>query len=470
MKPTPKLLRAIPSLDALLGRQEFRQLSQRINRATLVDITRATLAQLRTDLTHHSTLAPAQLETRITREVTQAVAHLLTPSLRPVINATGVILHTNLGRAPIAESAFDQIRSSATQYSNLEFDLSSGKRGTRDAHTSALLARLCGAEAAIIVNNNAAAVYLVLAALARGAEAIVSRGELIEIGDGFRIPDIMAESGAVLREVGTTNRTRLADYERAINKSTRLILRVHRSNFRLVGFAAQPSLAELAALARKSKITLYEDLGSGCLVDLRASGIEEPVVRESFASGAHIVSFSGDKLLGGPQAGVIAGKKDLIARIRKHPMFRALRVDKLTIAALESTLRAYLQPPRPADSSSIPTLKMIRATTTEISERTRNFVRLLQSKIPADRAQIEIRKTNSVIGGGSTPGQLLPGVAITITSASISASKLEEQLRTTLRHTPVIARVVKNKLWLDLRTVFASQESALAQSLAQSLL
>jgi L-seryl-tRNA(Ser) seleniumtransferase len=473
MKPNPTLLRSIPSLDALLSRPEFLQLSQRINRTTLVEITRAALTQLRAELPHSPKLTSSQIADRITTQVTAQVTRALTPSLRPVINATGVILHTNLGRAPLTQIAFEEIRAAATQYSNLEFDLASGKRGTRDAHTSALLARLCGSESAIVVNNNAAAVYLVLAALARGGEAIVSRGELIEIGDGFRIPDIMSESGAILREVGTTNRTRLADYQRAINKNTRLILRVHRSNFRLVGFAAQPALADLSALARKNKIALYEDLGSGCLVDLRAQGIDEPVVRESFAAGANIVSFSGDKLLGGPQAGIIAGKKDLIARIRKHPMFRALRVDKLTIAALESTLRAYLKTDASPENDSAPlspTLKMIRATAAEISARTQNFAQLLQSKIPANHATIEIHKTNSVIGGGSTPGQILPGVAITISSKSISASKLEEQLRTTPHQIPVIARVEKNKLWLDLRTVFADQESGLATTVAQALL
>jgi L-seryl-tRNA(Ser) seleniumtransferase len=476
-KPRSKLLRTIPSLDELLLKPEFLELAQRIRRSILVEITRHTLAEIRDELTRKRN--PTQknnpgpttelLEARIIREVQSEVERALAPSLRPVINATGVVLHTNLGRAPLSHTAFENIRAAATQYSNVEYDLASGKRGTRDSHTSALLARLCGAESAIVVNNNAAAVYLVLAALARGGEAIVSRGELIEIGDGFRIPDIMSESGAVLREVGTTNRTRLADYERAVNKSTRLILRVHRSNFRLVGFASQPALAELSKLARSKKIPLYEDLGSGCLTDLRAHGIDEPVVRESFAAGANIVSFSGDKLLAGPQAGIIAGKKDLIARIRKHPMFRALRVDKLTIAALESTLRAYIQAPGSEENQSIPILKMISATAAEISARNTRFLQLLQSKIPADRAQIEIKKTESVIGGGSTPGQVLSTTAIAVSAKNISPSKLEERLRNPRTGIPVITRVEKNQLWIDLRTVFADQESALAKSLVQAL-
>jgi L-seryl-tRNA(Ser) seleniumtransferase len=273
----------------------------------------------------------------------------------------------------------------------------------------------------------------------------------------------------VLREVGTTNRTRLADYERAINKSTRLILRVHRSNFRLVGFASQPSLADLAKLARRARVPLFEDLGSGCLVDLRAHGIDEPVVSESFSAGANMVSFSGDKLLGGPQAGIIAGQKDLVTRIRRHPMFRALRVDKLTIAALEATLRSYLHPAASEGNDSPFAVRMIRATAEEISERTTRLVHLLQAKIPADRARFEIRNTDSVIGGGSTPGQVLKGTAIAISSNTLSPASLEEKLRNPPRGIPVISRVEKNSLWLDLRTVFSEQELALIEAVTAGL-
>ncbi len=335
------LLRRIPSVDELVCRPRLVQLAERVDRAVVVRAARAVLENIRALSTSDPDAAStaldadplAGLEQRVVAEIERALA----PSLRSVINATGVILHTNLGRAPLVASAVERIAATSTAYSNLEFDLEAGRRGKRDLHTARLLAELSGAEAAIVVNNNAAAVFLVLNALAKGGEVIVSRGELIEIGDAFRIPDIMAESGAILHEVGTTNRTRLADYERAINDRTRLLLRVHPSNFRIVGFTERPRLGELVELGRRTGLPVFEDLGSGCLADLASCGLDEPVVRASFEAGASVVSFSGDKLLGGPQAGVIVGKKDFVDRIRRNPLFRALRVDKLTIAALEST-------------------------------------------------------------------------------------------------------------------------------------
>jgi L-seryl-tRNA(Ser) seleniumtransferase len=387
-----------------------------------------------------------------------------------VINATGVVLHTNLGRAPLGAEFFEQVRAAATQYSNLEYDLESGARGKRDVHTARLLQRLTGADAAIVVNNNAAAVFLVLAALARGGEVIVSRGELIEIGDGFRIPDIMAESGAVLREVGTTNRTRLADYERAINERTRLLLRVHRSNFQIAGFTAQPSLEDLVKLGRKASLPVYEDLGSGCLADLSSSGVAEPVVSSSVAAGVSIISFSGDKLLGGPQAGIIVGEKELIAQIRRHPMFRALRVDKLTIAALEATLLAYLRGDGAAGHDAIPAIRMISASAKEIGARVKKLIEMLRASAPAGFAKFELREGQSVIGGGSTPGQLLPTHLIAIESLRCSAAELEERLRDGISGgIPIIARVENDRLILDLRTVFPDQESVLVESLSAAL-
>jgi L-seryl-tRNA(Ser) seleniumtransferase len=439
----------------------------------VVEIGREVLAATRHELSNGSakrevSADAGELETKIISEVER----LLSPSLRPVINATGVILHTNLGRAPLAPSVVERIRETATQFSNLEYDLDSGTRGKRDAHTSQLIARLSGAESAIMVNNNAAAVYLVLAALARGGEAIVSRGELIEIGDGFRIPDIMAESGATLREVGTTNRTRVSDYERALNERTRLILRVHRSNFRVVGFAAQPSLRELADLCRRAGVPLYEDLGSGCLVDLSAFGIEEPVVRESFVAGVQIVSFSGDKLLGGPQSGIIAGSTDLIARIRKHPMFRALRVDKLTTAALEASLLEYMRAPH--SQSAVPALRMICTSLAEITNRCDQVVRALRASLDQRSAHwkqtvVDSVEVTSVLGGGSTPGQSLASRAIAIRSSVHSAAELEERLREGPKGIPVIARVEKDRVLLDLRTVFPDQQSLLIESVAAAL-
>src|SRR5437660_1131922 len=376
-----ELLRQIPSVDELLAQPRLAALSKRVDRNLVVEVARAVLADLRTRIAGDSNWTALGLNASTVEElISTEVERILSRSLQPVINATGVILHTNLGRAPLPETVVDEFRRSATQYSNLEYDLEAGSRGKRDVHTAELLRRLTGAEAAIAVNNCAAAVLVTLAALARGGEVIVSRGELIEIGDGFRIPEIMEQSGAVLREVGTTNRTRLSDYENAINEKTRLLLRVHPSNFKVTGFTDKPSLEELVALSQRRQIPLVEDLGSGCLVDLAEQGITEPTVRQSVEAGVGIVTFSGDKLLGGPQAGIIAGKKDLIARVRRHPLFRALRVDKLAIAALEATLGAYLR----AAWDEIPVMRMIRMTPEELKRGGENFNRELRREVPPD--------------------------------------------------------------------------------------
>src|SRR5580692_8242119 len=358
-------LRALPSVDELLGRPRIAALTQKSGRKLVTSAVRTVLSgarkQISTQALNSSSLvADPKTDDELESLVISEVENILAPSLRRVINATGVVLHTNLGRAPLARQAVARIVATASLYNNLEYDLARGERGKRDVHTSRLLAELCGTESAIVVNNNAAAVFLVLHALARGEEVIVSRGELIEIGDGFRIPDIMAESGATLREVGTTNRTSIRDYERAVNERTRLLLRVHPSNFRMSGFTNRPSLDELVALGERAGLPVYEDLGSGCMADLTAAGISEPVVRTSGKAGVAVLTFSGDKLLGGPQAGIIAGKKEFVERIRLNPLFRALRVDKLTIAALEITLKSYLR----GALDEIPTLRMIRLSPT----------------------------------------------------------------------------------------------------------
>ncbi len=474
-KTSNALLRSIPSVDELIANPRLAELSAQVGRPLLVAVTRSVLAALRSRIAEHpndttTKLEPGELAAQLIGEIIVDVEDALEPSLRPVINATGVVLHTNLGRAPLGAEFFERIRAVATQYSNLEYDLESGSRGSRDVHTSRLLQRLTGAESAIVVNNNAAAVFLVLAALARGGEVIVSRGELIEIGDGFRIPDIMAESGAALREVGTTNRTRLSDYEKAINERTRLLLRVHRSNFQIAGFTSQPSLEELAKLGRKTSLPVYEDLGSGCLVNLSSSGVGEPVVRESVVAGVSVISFSGDKLLGGPQAGIIVGDKELIARIRRHPMFRALRVDKLTIAALEATLLAYLRGENSSGRDAVPAIQMIRASAAEIGARAERLIKLLREALPDGIANFEMRSGESVIGGGSTPGQLLRTRVIAIESLKCSPAELEERLRGGISGgMPIIARVEDDRLILDLRTVFQEQESVVVESLRGAL-
>jgi L-seryl-tRNA(Ser) seleniumtransferase len=467
-----ELLRQIPSVDELLLQPRLAALSKQVDRGLVVEVARVVLGDLRARIAGEMVSAvladfaaraadASSLEEQISAMVERILAH----SLQPVINATGVILHTNLGRAPLTEAAVSEFRRTTTQYSNLEYDLEAGARGKRDVHTGELLTRLTGAEAAIVVNNCAAAVLVTLAALARGGEVIVSRGELIEIGDGFRIPEIMEHSGAILREVGTTNRTHLADYENAINEKTRLLLRVHPSNFKVTGFTDKPALEELVALGERSGLPVVEDLGSGSLVDLSKYGVSEPTVKQSVEAGVSAVMFSGDKLLGGPQAGIIAGEKELITRVRRYPLFRALRVDKLTIAALEATLGAYLR----AAWDEIPAMRMIRATPQELKRRAENFIRELRPELPLDEVEIEITDGASLAGGGSTPSQSLPTKIIRIASARYSATKLEQRLRRAPSGVSVIARVEDDRLILDLRTVFPEQEPLLIKTLAAVL-
>ena len=464
-----ELLRQIPSVDELLLQPRLAALGTRFDRSVLVEVTRAVLADLRARIMGQIQAAvmtslpmdPASL----TERITEMVERLAARSLLPVINATGVVLHTNLGRAPLMDGVVEEFRRTATHYSNLEYNLEAGARGKRHVHAAPLLERLTGAQAAIVVNNCAAAVLLVLAALAKDGEVIVSRGELIEIGDGFRIPEIMVQSGAVLREVGTTNRTRISDYENAINDRTRLLLRVHPSNFAITGFAEKPATADLVELSRRSGLPLAEDLGSGCLVDLSAAGIHEPVVRESIEAGISLVMFSGDKLLGGPQAGIIAGKQELVMQVRRHPLFRALRVDKLTYAALQATLAAYLR----GAVDEIPAMRMIRAAPAELKKRAENFLRELTPEVPLGEVELEIVDGTSLAGGGSTPAQSLPSKVIRIASVRYSAARLEQRLRRGPTGISVIARVEDDRLVLDLRTVFPEQEPQLAAAVAAAL-
>ncbi len=373
-----------------------------------------------------------------------ALSALDQPSLRRIINATGVVLHTNLGRAPLGPQAIHP------GYSNLEFDLANGQRGKRDVHAGALLERLLGAPG-IAVNNNAAAIYLALNELASGGEVIVSRGELIEIGDGFRIPDIMARSGAVLREVGTTNRTHIGDYRQAITDRTRLLMRVHPSNFRIQGFTGRPELQELVSLGRERGIPMYEDLGSGCLVDLRPFGIDEPLVSDSLRAGVDLVSFSGDKLLGGPQAGVLAGRQGIVERLRRNPMFRALRLDKMICQALETTLRNLLL----ERWEQVPAIRMICQSDADIRERAERLL----GKLSSPRAHLA--PGQSVIGGGSTPEQSIPTWLIVIECDD----EVLAQRRLRANEPPVIARVEGKRLLLDLRTVQDEEEEKLLAAL-----
>ena len=430
------LLRELPSVHELLER--LPPAFARYPRALLLHEVRDAIDQARANI--RSGHPPSQ---SIECQVQQALARLERPSLRRVINATGVVLHTNLGRAPLGPLSV------LPGYSNLEYDLTAGRRGKRDVHAGALLERLLGAPA-IVVNNNAAAIYLALHELASGGEVVVSRGELIEIGDGFRIPEIMRSSGAILREVGATNRTHVQDYRAAINDRTRLLLRVHPSNFRMSGFTARPDLAELVSLGRERGIPVYEDLGSGCLVDLRAYGIDEPLVSDSLATGADLVSFSGDKLLGGPQAGILAGRHELIARLRRNPMFRALRLDKMVYQALEVTLRRLLF----EQWDSIPALAMIRQSAADVRRRAEDLMR--RANVDA-----ELLAGLSIIGGGATPEQSLATWLIAVRCGD--AADNERRLRA--GDPPIIARIEADRLLLDLRTVFPDEETDLAEAL-----
>jgi L-seryl-tRNA(Ser) seleniumtransferase len=451
------LLRQIPAVDELLGREALRALEKRVGRRLVVDATRKVLQSLRGRIANRqiSTISEAMLE----REILALAESAGESSLRPVINATGVILHTNLGRAPLAREAAEHLARTATRFSNLEYDLGRGERGQRDTHTDRLFAQLLGAERTLVVNNNAAAVFLALNTLAEGGEVIVSRGELIEIGGSFRIPDICRKSGAVLREVGTTNRTRISDYNNAITDNTRLLMRVHPSNFRVVGFTERPELGELVELGRKRQLPVLEDLGSGCLLDFRPLGVrDEPPAGESLKAGADVVTFSGDKMLGGPQAGILTGKRQTLERIRKNPLFRALRVDKLTIAALQATVSLYLRD----ELDAIPALRMIRLTADELAPRA---TRLAERIAARAEFSADVEDGESVIGGGSTPGQSLATRLVVVTHSRHSAQELEALLRR--NSPPVIARIEHDRLLLDLRTVFEDQDEEIIRAFEQ---
>jgi L-seryl-tRNA(Ser) seleniumtransferase len=459
-----ELYRLLPSVDELLRREEVQALVAREGHAATLEAVRVTLESLRADVAvgalDESGVSAAV--DNLPGQIERCLQAFFAYSLLPVINATGVILHTNLGRAPLSREALSHVTEIAQGYSNLEFDLATGERGKRDSHLDLLFARLLFTGEhdlkTIVVNNNAAAVLLSLNALAEGGEVIVSRGELVEIGGSFRIPDVMAKSGAILREVGTTNRTRVADYEAAINEKTKLLLRVHRSNFQIVGFAEQPSLEELVALGRKHDIPVMEDLGSGDLLDLRNVGVHgEPTILASVRAGVDVITYSGDKLLGGPQAGLISGDRELVARIRSNPLFRAVRVDKMFYAALEATLLAYLR----EDYDSIPVLRMMRLSDEELRSRAEHMMRRLH--ITSPQLHIEVVESRSVLGGGAAPGSTLPTHVLALSSRAMNADAISAKLRQW--GTPIIARVEDGRVLLDLRTVTPEEEAVIAAAL-----
>jgi len=454
--------RHIPSIDALLKRDALMDAIAREGPARVTAALRAAADQFRQRPEPMDGEAVARW---IERAALSRLAAEAVPSLRRVINATGVILHTNLGRAPLAQAALDRIRDAAAGYANLEYDLDAGARGHRHVHAESRLVALCGAEAALVVNNNAAATMLVLAAHAAGREVIVSRGELVEIGGGFRVPDVMAQSGAMLREVGTTNRTRVNDYAAAISDRTAMILRVHPSNFRIDGFTERPILGELTALAQRFNVPLFEDLGSGWLGVVAPGAVpalhDEPTVVASVGAGADLVAFSGDKLLGGPQAGIVVGRRDAIERARKHPLMRALRADKLTYAALDATLALWQQAPA---RDQIPVFRMLTMTRDEIAGRADALVAALK-KTPG--VITDVIGGFSTVGGGSAPGSALPTALVAIVTKGLSAAALESRLRE--GHPPLIARIEDDQVLIDLRTVSPDDDASLTATVAAAV-
>ena len=423
--------RQLPAVNQLLSQLPVEE----YNHERVVEMCRVVLDEARQRITENG---PAPPEQELIAEVKTRLALEYELSLRPVINATGVIIHTNLGRAPLSNAAIKAMRAVAGDYNTLEYDLRAGQRGHRDDHIESLILDVTGAEAALVVNNNAAAVYLTLSALAQDREVVISRSELVEIGGGFRIPDVMLQSGAVLHEVGTTNRTHLDDYERAINQQTAALMRVHASNFKLIGFTKRVELPDLVTLAHRHNLLVVDDLGSGALLDTAVFGLEhEPTVQESIAAGVDLVMFSGDKLLGGPQAGIIVGKRSLVEHLRKFPLTRALRPDKLSMAALAATLRHY-RDENPL--TTVPVWQMISARLPDLERRSRTYQSILGG---------EVIDGESTVGGGSLPGNTLPGrvLALTVSNPDVVVSRLRQQ------SPPVIARIQNDALIFDPRTI-----------------
>ena len=462
-----RLLRQLPQVDELLRHPHLRAAVASLPRPLAAAAVRRGLADLRQFLSEGPAAdLPAELDpTALVLELQKLLEAALLPSLRRVLNATGVVIHTNLGRSPLAAAALKQIEEVAVHYNTLEYDLNLGQRGSRQDHLEGLLQELTGAEAALVVNNNAAAVLLALTSLAQGKEVIISRGQLVEIGGSFRLPEIMAASGALLREVGTTNKTHLQDYEQAVSDETAMLLKVHPSNFRITGFTSEVALPELVALGRRYGLLVVEDLGSGCLVDLSRYGLEpEPTVQETLQAGADLVLFSGDKLLGGPQAGLALGSREVISRLRRHPLTRALRPDKLTLAGLEATLRLYLEESEAV--SAIPTLRLLTRPLSELKRQARSLARHLL-RVLGPGVQVQVVESQARVGGGALPQVSLPSRALALSLPPLTPVQLEARLR--IATPPVIARIEQDTLLLDMLTLLPEDLPALKKSLQGAL-
>ena len=445
-------LRFLPSVDAVLQTKTAREIAENCGNKKLTDFARSAIENLREEILSNEgseNLSREDLLSKIVSNLEYLAKEEIRSKLQKVINATGVIIHTNLGRAPLSEIAVAAMIDETSHYCNLEYDLKTGKRGRRGGRAEKLLAEITGAEDALIVNNCAAACILVLTALCKNGEAIVSRGELVEIGGDFRIPDVMEQSGAIMKEVGTTNRTKISDYQNAITENTKLLVKIHPSNYRIIGFTETPNVRELAETARENNILFYEDAGSGAIFDLSKYGLnDEPIISESVAAGADVVTFSGDKLLGAAQAGLIVGTSDAIQTLRKHPLYRALRVSKIIYSAIEATLESFR---RENAFDEIPVLQMISMSPETLKMRTENFAEKLNTNL-----SFEIIKGFSVIGGGSAPTTKLETFLLSVAHEKFSTTQLEEILRNS--KTPIIARIFEDELLIDLRTVSESEE------------
>lgn len=462
-------LSRIPKVDNILSTSDIKKLLEKFPRNIVLEAIRTVLEELRNSIneaTEEEIESIAVDVEDLIPIISKLIEKIMTPSLKKVINATGVIIHTNLGRAPLSEQVLDSLKKLSEGYSNLEYDLIKGRRGDRQIHVRALLTTITNAEDAMVVNNNAAAVLLALNSLANGQEVIVSRGQLIEIGGSFRIPDVISSSGAIIREVGTTNKTRLSDYQKAIIEETAVILRAHTSNYRIVGFTEQVSLNDLVKLGHQYNINIMDDLGSGVLLELEVEGFEdEPTVKSSVEAGTDVITFSGDKLLGGPQAGIILGKSELVEKMRTNPLARALRVDKMILVALETTLRLYLDPKMA--KSQVPVIQMITCPIGKVAHMSRSIERRLKEEL-GNKCDIDIKKDYSKVGGGALPLLNLETRVVTLSTNTISSDKLALKLRSS--SVPIIVRIDKDMITIDPRTLLPGEDEIVVNSIKEAIL
>ncbi len=462
MENKKRILRSIPKIDEVLQEECLFEYFENTPRELIVDAVRLTIDDFRAEVlaSHEEDLIEMD-KSQIMAEIIENIGDKKRKSLRRTINATGVVLHTNLGRAPISKAAAESVASVAVNYSTLEYDVKKGGRGSRHDHVEKIIKEITGAEAAMVVNNNAAATMICLSSMGYGKEVIVSRGELVEIGGSFRVPEIMSQSGAILKEIGTTNKTKIYDYEAAINDETAALMKIHTSNYKIMGFTEEASLEELVELGKAKGLPVIYDMGSGLMVDLQEYGVDEPTVKRCLDTGIDVILFSGDKLLGGPQGGIIAGKKEIIDAMKKHQLARVIRVDKMTLAAMEATFKEYIS--QESAMKNIPILRMLTDKHADLQAKAENFVSDMECKV--DKFNFEIEETYGQVGGGSAPTVLLRSVGVAITSEVIAPSMLEGKLRK--RELPIIGRISNNKFYIEMRTVSIEELEIIKEALLE---